>query len=210
MVAAAETIKSHSLILKQLEKHAAGSELLEEYTALGINLPSKDMLKSVKITLSKALYPKEAGQDGTLMAHVNNAVDVLGDSKKTEPYRNLLSRAGNDSALRGRIQEIFKEFSGKQSEFYEKIAKRAKLLLPFHGRTREEMNSSERISHSIHEGFKKRGNFGKGAIVFTTVAGTSFLAYYLATRKDKSKNPRVETHVEKLSKDNKPQTAITL
>lgn len=207
---AAEAIKSHSLILEQLHKHAPNSELLEKYAALGINLPGEDLLKEAKRTLSIKLYPREIGQDDTLMKAVNNALDVLKDRTKTEPYRNLLAKAGNNQGLREKIEGFFKDFSGKQSEFYEQAAMRAKLLLSFQGKSREKMNTAEKISHSIHEGFVKRGQLGRGAIIFSAVAGTSFLAYYLATRKDKSKKAHgTETHVEKLSKD-KPQTAIAL
>lgn len=203
---AAEAIKSHSLIREQLEKHASGSELQEKYTALGINLPGEDVLKKARKSLSMKLHPDITGQDGTLMAKVNDAIDVLENPEKTEYYRDMLTKSG----MRKKIEEIFKDFSGKQSEFYEKVAKSAKLLLPFHGKAPEDMNAAERISHSIHEGFVNRGQFGRGAIVFTAIAGTSFLAYYLATRKEKSKNSRpAETHVEKLNQE-KPQTSIAL
>jgi|CXWL01.1.fsa_nt_gi hypothetical protein len=207
LLEAAKVIKSHSLIREQLEKHADGSELLGKYKDLGVNLPSDDLLKQAKRALSSKIHPDVTGGSDSLMKAVNESIDILGNQEKTKSYRDLLGKAGNDNSLREKIEGFFKKFSGKQTACYEEMARKARLLIPFHGKLKEEMGAAERVSHVIHEGFKNSGQVGRGAIIFGAVASTALFAYYLANRQQKDKTKK--THVESTNRE-KTQTSIAL
>ncbi|MEZ5690254.1 MAG: hypothetical protein R3D71_01140 [Rickettsiales bacterium] len=205
---AGEVITSHSLLLEQLKKHAAGKDVLREYEALGINLPSDDLLKKVKKSLSGHLHPDRAGGNNELMGKVNGALEVLGNTEKTAGYREILQNA--DSAMRQNIEKLFRDIAGKQTEFYERTAQRAadaaRLKLPFKGKATEQMNASELFSKKIHDGFKNSSRFKRGAIAFALVTGTSLLAYGLASMREKKldKNKPV-SYVDMVSSKNDEQ-----
>lgn len=208
-----EVIKSHSVLRANLEKYAPGSELLNKYRELGINLPDEDILKKVKRTLSK-LHPDKnrvPGGEG-LMGEIFQAIDVLKNKAKTDPYRDILERAKNDSGLRGRIEGLFKDLSGFCEKAAEHRARTAKLRLPFNGKTMEEMNTGQRFSYRIYNNLSKSSPTRQGAIIFGVVTGTALLGYgvmrYMENKKSK---PPVEakSHVEALEKK-QPQKSMAL
>jgi hypothetical protein len=199
-----EVIKSHSVLRANLEKYAPGSELLNKYRELGINLPDDDTLKKVKRTLSK-LHPDKNqvhGGEG-LMGEIYQAIDVLKNKGKTGPYRDILERAKNDPGLRGRIEGLFKDLSGFCEKAASHRAKMAKLRLPFNGQKPEEMNTAQRFSYRIYNNLKNSSPTRQGAIIFGVVTGTALLGYGVMryVENKKSKSPvEAKSHVEALEK----------
>lgn len=204
---AGDALKSHMLLLEQLEKHAPNSEALARYRELGIKLPDEELLRQVKKALSGKLHPDRHMGDNDLMSKVNQALDIIGNEEKTAPYRDILQKAESDAELRGRIEGFLKDFAGKQSEFYEKAAQNAKLLLPFGGKNTEDMGTAERVSNSIYEGMKNAGPVKQGVIAFGLVASTSLLAYGFAKWQENKR--KATSHVDSLDKK-QAQASIAL
>lgn len=200
-------MKSHVLLLEQLERHAGGSEILEEYKKLGHSLPDEMVLGKVKRVLSKTLSPRKHGDDDTLIKQVNEALEVLKDGQHAgmrDSYNDMLKKAESDTALQERVKKFFNDFKGKQTEFYEaaeREVQKSRLLL-------EGEISKPGKAEKIFESFKKAGTAKQGAIVFAAVTGTALVAYGVSRAWEKNKK-RAASFTESLEND-KSQTAMTL
>lgn len=189
LAAAGDAIKSHALISEQLQKHFPNAEVTKKYSELGLKLPDAGLLKQVKGALSSKLHPDRLLGGEELMARINASLDLLEDSSKTTAYRELLEQTEKNSELKQRLEGLLKNIAGTQSEFYEKSQTAARLALPFQGKTKAEMGTTEKISKTIYDNFAKRGNFGKATIIFGAVTGIALATYGTAKLLDKrSKN----------------------
>ncbi len=205
--AASKAIKAHSLINEQLQKHAPGSVTAMEYAALGTGLPSEKLLERAKGTLLRKLHPDLHNGNDIAIKAVNEALNVLENLDKTKAYREILRKTEIDPSLKTNLNNFFKEFSGKQTNFYEEVDKASRLRIGYAAKAREDMGKAERIWHDASSSFKNASHIKQGAIIFATVTGTTLLAYGIAKHIDRKK--QAQSHVEALAKE-KPQTSLSV
>lgn len=212
-VAASETAINHALIAEQLRIHARDSEAAKAYEALGLKLPNDALLQQAKNRIFSKIHPDKGG-DTKLSQRVNAAIDHLKDTDKTREYEKLVESAEGNQKLKQRLTQFFTDIADKQTGLYEQAEHAARLALPFSGKSKEGMGAAERISKTIHDGFAKQGNFGKGAIVLGASVGVAAAVYGVAKwaekRNNTKKNKTNNSFIELVGNESKKTQAVEL
>lgn len=123
-----QVIKGHSFIRQQLTAHESEpgvSEILNEYKALGLNLPSEDLLKKSYRKLSGLFHPDtHPGIDAELQKELNIGNDAIGHATKRAFYERTLQENPQG------VEKLFNDL-GKVDwqEVYGSAARKSHLLL---------------------------------------------------------------------------------
>ncbi len=194
-----DVLKSHGFMLRQLRLHAGDegiAPLLQEYEALGSNLPSEELTKRAHVKLALLLHPdKNPGdkQAEEWAKELNASRDYLTDPKKRDAYEDALRRNP------GKIEE----WLGKLQD----------------GKWEESMHNAFRAAQKRLEGKPLTGAakwFGelhptaKGALIFGGVTAVGVGVYALAKAADKKQAKDAEATPDHWQKSLEKQGAANV
>lgn len=186
LAAIRDTLKSHSFMLNQLRAHAhieGIPDLLKAYEAHGLTLPSEELVAQSHKALSKLLHPDlNKAVDATLIATLNNAKDVLKDSKAREAYGDALRK--NPNAIRS----LFDKVAGSEWAQAAETAM-SKLHLRLTG-PKASTSGAAKASIAASNWFQNLSRTQQGGLIFAGVAGVGIGVYALAKTMESKKQPR--------------------
>ncbi len=158
-----DVVKGHAFMLQQLKAHSdkpGTAQLLAEYEALGLNLPSTELRSHTFRHLAKFMHTDTNAVSGELFKQLENARTDLKSPDKRAAYEKAL----NDS--RASVEKLFEE-TGKTDwkQAYEAVANETRLRIGY-------------PATGAQKWFNELSGNQKGALIFATVTAVGLGTYF--------------------------------
>ncbi len=171
--------KIHGSLLGMMKKFYPNDQATKDYQALGVHLPSEELLKQVKRKLSMALHPDRQGGNEEQFKEFDDYIKTLQDKDKVTAYNEMAAKK----------PDAIKEILGKMSEAHydEWIKPRtpetnpARLLESSTSKGKETLEKEENF-------FTKLSPTNKAAVILgsaVVVGGTAYVVSKIADEKNK-------------------------